>query len=72
ARALRRSARRISGSLHTFRGALDETWAEELRPELAWLSGTLAREHACQARLDRLLAALHRLSGPAGPAGFPA
>ncbi|MFC4327366.1 CHAD domain-containing protein [Streptomyces andamanensis] len=69
ARALRRSARRISGSLHTFRGALDETWAEELRPELAWLSGTLAREHACQARLDRLLAALHRLSGPAGPAG---
>ncbi|MFH8221338.1 CHAD domain-containing protein [Streptomyces sp. NPDC018057] len=72
ARALRRSARRISGSLHTFRGALDETWAEELRPELAWLSGTLAREHACQARLDRLLAALHRLSGPAGPASFPA
>ncbi|MEU5087528.1 CHAD domain-containing protein [Streptomyces sp. NPDC021356] len=68
ARALRRSARRISGSLHTFRGVLDETWAEELRPELAWLSGTLAREHACQARLDRLLTALNRLSGPAGPA----
>ncbi|MEW2292258.1 CHAD domain-containing protein [Streptomyces sp. NPDC006743] len=75
ARALRRSARRISGSLHTFRGVLDEAWAEELRPELAWLSGTLAREHACQARLDRLLAALNRLSGTAGlpaPATAPA
>ncbi|WP_439948403.1 CHAD domain-containing protein [Streptomyces sp. BBFR109] len=62
ARALRRSARRISGSLHTFRPLLDETWAEELRPELAWLSGTLALEHACQSRLDRLLQALNRLS----------
>lgn len=62
ARALRRSARRISGSLHTFRPLLDEAWSEELRPELAWLSGTLAREHACQARLERLLLALHRLS----------
>ncbi|MET8248546.1 CHAD domain-containing protein [Streptomyces sp. NPDC005202] len=73
ARALRRSARRISGSLHTFRPLLEETWSEEMRPELAWLSGTLAREHAYQARLDRLLLALHRLSGssalPAQPAG---
>ncbi|PZH07963.1 metal-binding protein [Streptomyces sp. NTH33] len=60
--ALRRSARRISGSLHTFRPLLEETWSEELRPELAWLSGTLAREHAYQARLERLLLALHRLS----------
>ncbi|MFF0790929.1 CHAD domain-containing protein [Streptomyces spiralis] len=64
ARALRRAARRISGTLHTFRPLLDETWAEELRPELAWLSGTLAREHAYQARLERLLRALHRLSPP--------
>jgi hypothetical protein len=60
--ALRRSARRISGSLHTFRPLLEETWSEGLRPELAWLSGTLAREHACQTRLERLLLALHRLS----------
>ncbi|MGX4690806.1 CHAD domain-containing protein [Streptomyces sp. JNUCC 63] len=60
--ALRRSARRISGSLHTFRPLLEETWSEELRPELAWLSGTLAREHAYQSRLERLLLALHRLS----------
>ncbi|WP_073948530.1 CHAD domain-containing protein [Streptomyces kebangsaanensis] len=66
--ALRRSARRISGSLHTFRPLLEETWSEELRPELAWLSGTLAREHACQARLERLLLALHRLS-PQAAAG---
>ncbi|MFF8596743.1 CHAD domain-containing protein [Streptomyces sp. NPDC015220] len=76
ARALRHSARRISGSLHTFRPLLEEAWAEELRPELAWLSGTLAREHAYQARLDRLLLALHRLSprtdpAPAGNAQVP-
>ncbi|MER6130434.1 CHAD domain-containing protein [Streptomyces sp. NPDC001815] len=63
ARALRRSARRISGTLHTFLPLLDESWSEGMRPELAWLSGTLAREHAYGARLERLLAALHRLSG---------
>ncbi|MGW5638685.1 CHAD domain-containing protein, partial [Streptomyces sp. NPDC003832] len=69
ARALRRSARRISGSLHTFRPLLDADWSERIRPELAWLSGTLALEHACAARLDRLLLALHRLSGtPVFPA----
>ncbi|MER7178688.1 CHAD domain-containing protein [Streptomyces hyaluromycini] len=63
ARALRRSARRISGSLHTFRPLLDSDWSEEIRPELAWLSGTLGLEHAYEARLERLLLALHRLSG---------
>lgn len=71
--ALRRSARRISGTLHTFRPLLDAEWSEGIRPELAWLSGTLAREHAYSARLERLLTALHRLSGstvfPAQPAG---
>ncbi|WP_369390243.1 CHAD domain-containing protein [Streptomyces sp. CG1] len=66
ARALRRSARRISGSLHTFRPLLDPDWSEEMRPELAWLSGTLGLEHAYEARLERLLLALHRLSGAAG------
>ncbi|MER6273287.1 CHAD domain-containing protein [Streptomyces sp900105755] len=63
ARALRRSARRISGSLHTFRPLLEANWSEEIRPELAWLSGTLGLEHAYEARLERLLLALHRLSG---------
>ncbi|WP_240496858.1 CHAD domain-containing protein, partial [Streptomyces torulosus] len=63
--ALRRSARRISGTLHTFRPLLDADWSESLRPELAWLSGTLGREHAYAARLDRLVAALNRLSGAA-------
>ncbi|MFE1878592.1 CHAD domain-containing protein [Streptomyces diastatochromogenes] len=63
ARALRRSARRISGSLHTFRPLLDTDWSEEMRPELAWLSGTLGLEHAYESRLERLLLALHRLSG---------
>ncbi|MFI9614307.1 CHAD domain-containing protein [Streptomyces sp. NPDC052023] len=68
ARALRRSARRISGSLHTFRPLLDSDWSEGMRPELAWLSGTLALEHAYAARLERLLQALHRLSGATFPA----
>lgn len=68
ARALRRSARRISGSLHTFKGLLDPGWADQLRAELAWLSGTLAREHDCSTRLARLLEALHRLSGAHVPA----
>jgi len=78
-RALRRSARRISGSLHTFRPLLDAGWAESVRPELAWVSGTLALEQAYAARLERLLLALHRLSGTpvlpaqaAGPAGSAA
>ncbi|MFF5361224.1 CHAD domain-containing protein [Streptomyces scabiei] len=67
--ALRRSARRISGTLHTFRPLLDTDWSESLRPELAWLAGTLGREHAYAARLDRLVGALNRLSGAAP---FPA
>nr|WP_156727968.1 CHAD domain-containing protein [Streptomyces apocyni] len=69
ARALRRAARRISGTLHTFRPLLDAEWSDQLRTELAWLSGTLAREHGYAARLDRLVGALHRLSGAAA---FPA
>ncbi|MBT2410973.1 CHAD domain-containing protein [Streptomyces sp. ISL-12] len=76
ARALRRAARRISGSLHTFQALLDGDWAEDIRPELAWLSGTLAMEHAYASRLERLLQALHRLSGvsvfPDLPPGVPA
>ncbi|MGW0294294.1 CHAD domain-containing protein [Streptomyces tuirus] len=63
ARALRRSARRISAGLHTFQPLLDSDWCESMRPELAWVSGTLAMEHAYTARLERLLTALHRLSG---------
>ncbi|MEU4652350.1 CHAD domain-containing protein [Streptomyces sp. NPDC023723] len=72
-RALRRAARRISGSLHTFQTLLDGDWSEAIRPELAWLSGTLALEHAYASRLDRLLQALHRLSGSASPVspGYP-
>ncbi|WP_320780772.1 CHAD domain-containing protein [Streptomyces sp. CRN 30] len=69
--ALRRSARRISGTLHTFRPLLDADWSERIRPELAWLSGTLAREHAYAARLERLVAALNRLSGTAALPGRP-
>ncbi|WP_030741174.1 CHAD domain-containing protein [Streptomyces griseus] len=68
ARALRRAARRIGGSLHTFRAALDPHWADQLRGELAWLTGILAREHAYANRLARLVDALHLLSGPTLPA----
>ncbi|MGC9408381.1 CHAD domain-containing protein [Streptomyces sp. SID5606] len=72
ARALRRAARRLSGTLHTFQPLLDADWAETMRPELAWLSGTLAMEHAYASRLERLLQALHRLSGsPSLPAPRP-
>ncbi|WP_405821135.1 CHAD domain-containing protein [Streptomyces sp. NBC_00838] len=67
ATALRCSARRIGGSLHTFRVLLDPAWADQLRTELGWLSGTLAQEYACTARLHRLVSALARLSG-SGPA----
>ncbi|GAA2789446.1 CHAD domain-containing protein [Streptomyces showdoensis] len=66
-RTLRAAARRISGTLHTFRPLLDPAWADQLRTELAWLSGTLALEHACTSRLVRLVDALSRLSnGGAG------
>ncbi|MBM7169844.1 CHAD domain-containing protein [Streptomyces sp. G44] len=64
ARSLRRAARRIGAALHTFRPLLDHQWSAALRPELAWLSGTLAQEHAYATRLARLTDALHRLSGP--------
>ncbi len=65
ARQLRRAARRIGATLHTFRPLTEEAWADQLRSELGWLSGTLAREHACTARRERLLTALARLTGRA-------
>ncbi|MEU9378759.1 CHAD domain-containing protein [Streptomyces sp. NPDC048255] len=63
ARSLRGAARRISGSLATFRVVTESAWADGLRTELVWLSSTLADEHAYAARLARLMEALHRLSG---------
>ncbi|MFE0188739.1 CHAD domain-containing protein [Streptomyces sp. NPDC058989] len=63
ARQLRRAARRISATLHTFRPLTEEAWADQLLAELGWLSGTLAREQACEARRERLMAALQRLTG---------
>ncbi|MER6723032.1 CHAD domain-containing protein [Streptomyces halstedii] len=68
AAALRHASRRISGTLRTFRTALDPAWADHLRTELVWLSGTLARERAYADRLGRLLEALHQLSGTSLPA----
>ncbi|MCP9944351.1 CHAD domain-containing protein [Streptomyces somaliensis] len=68
ARALRAAARRISATLHTFRPLLDGAWADGLRSELTWLSGTLAQEHACTSRLVRLVDALSRLTGGPVPA----
>ncbi|WP_329281180.1 CHAD domain-containing protein [Streptomyces sp. NBC_00691] len=69
ARTLRAAARRIGGTLHTFRPLLDTAWADQLRTELAWLSGTLALEHACTSRLVRLVDALSRLSNSSGMNG---
>ncbi|MEU9301870.1 CHAD domain-containing protein [Streptomyces sp. NPDC048269] len=66
ARSLRGAARRISGSLATFRVVTESSWADGLRTELVWLSSTLAGEHAYAARLDRLMDALRRLSGDSG------
>ncbi|SEC89263.1 CHAD domain-containing protein [Streptomyces sp. TLI_105] len=66
-RTLRGAARRIGGTLHTFRPLLDTAWADQLRTELAWLSGTLALEQACTSRLVRLVDALSRLSSGGGP-----
>ncbi len=68
ARLLRRCARRISGTLWVYRPITDTAWADQLRTELVWLSGTLALEHAYAARLTRLRGALHRLSGAGAPA----
>ncbi|MET9292076.1 CHAD domain-containing protein [Streptomyces sp. NPDC003077] len=68
-RQLRAASRRISGALHTYRPVVDAAWADHLRSELGWLSGTLAREHACGARLERLLTALRRLTGEGREAG---
>ncbi|MDX3227191.1 CHAD domain-containing protein [Streptomyces sp. ME19-01-6] len=68
ARLLRRCARRISGTLWVYRPLTDTAWADQLRSELRWLSGTLALEHAYAARLTRLRGALHRLSGAGAPA----
>ncbi|GAA2260571.1 CHAD domain-containing protein [Streptomyces atrovirens] len=74
ARALRRAARRVSASLHTFQPVLDPDWSEAMRPELAWVSATLALEHTYTSRLNQLLQALHRLSGapPLPPRGAAA
>ncbi|MFG2621749.1 CHAD domain-containing protein [Streptomyces sp. NPDC048507] len=75
ARGLRGAARRIAGSLSTFRVVTESAWADSLRTELVWLSSTLADEHAYAARLSRLMEALQRLSAapevpaPRGTAG---
>nr|WP_245703329.1 CHAD domain-containing protein [Streptomyces lushanensis] len=71
ARTLRGAARRIGGGLHTYRPLLDPAWADQLRTELGWLSGTLAQEHACTSRLHRLLGALARLSGATAASAAP-
>lgn len=68
ARAVRRlgaAARRISGTLQSYRPLLDGAWADGLCTELGWLAALLAKEYECARQRDRLLGALHRLSdGP--------
>lgn len=65
-RGLRRSARRLSGTLHTYRPLLECSWADQLRAELGWVSGTLSREYGFAGRLERLLGSLHRLASDGG------
>ncbi len=62
-RGLGHASRRLSGTLRTYRPLLDAAWADRLCGELRWLPATLSREYGHAARLDRLLSALHRLSG---------
>ncbi|MFC4494631.1 CHAD domain-containing protein [Streptomyces ovatisporus] len=62
-RRLRQASRRLGGTLRTYRPLLDAVWADRLCGELRWLSATLSREYEHAARLERLHAALHRLSG---------
>ncbi|MCM1968734.1 CHAD domain-containing protein [Streptomyces sp. G1] len=64
---LLRPTRRLTATLHTYGPLLTPTWTDHLRPELTWLTSTLAQEHTYAARLDRLLTALHRLSGATVP-----
>ncbi|MEU3461606.1 CHAD domain-containing protein [Streptomyces sp. NPDC006733] len=64
---LRRSARRIGATLHTYGALTDPGWADPLRTELGWLSSALAHEHQHAARLARLLSALHRLASEPDP-----
>jgi len=71
-RGLRRTARRLCGALHTYRPLLDPGWADRVRTELGWLSGTLAREYVYAARLERLSAALQQLAGQGGGGAYEA
>jgi hypothetical protein len=66
--ALRRAARRIGATLHTFHAALDPAWSAALRRELAWFSGVLAQERLHTDTLGRLRAALHEPRGELGAA----
>ncbi|WP_246212895.1 CHAD domain-containing protein [Streptomyces abyssomicinicus] len=66
--ALRRAARRIGATLHTFHAAFDPAWSAGLRRELAWFSGALAQERLHAATLRRLQAALQEPPGDLGAA----
>lgn len=66
--ALRRAARRIGATLHTFHAALDPAWSTALRRELAWFSGVLAQERLHTDTLGRLRAALQEPRGDLGAA----
>ena len=59
------AARRLDTVLDVHRPLLGAEWTDRLRADLGWLGATLSHEYVLAARLDRLLAALHRLTdGP--------
>ncbi|MQY13122.1 hypothetical protein SRB5_32630 [Streptomyces sp. RB5] len=60
---VRGAARRICVTLGAHPGKTDPEWARQLCGELQWFSELIVREHVQAARLERLLAGLHRLSG---------
>ncbi|MDX3235757.1 CHAD domain-containing protein, partial [Streptomyces sp. ME03-5709C] len=70
-RRMRRSARRIAGTLHTFGSLTDPGWADPLRSELGWLTDLLGREHRYASRLGRLIGALQRLAAVEDAGGVP-
>ncbi|WP_055586183.1 CHAD domain-containing protein [Peterkaempfera griseoplana] len=69
---LLRAVRRVGGALHTFAGAMEPGWAQDLRDELRWLLDMLAQEPSHNRRLARLLTTLDSLTRAAAPDRLPA
>jgi CHAD domain-containing protein len=58
---MRVATRRLRSDLRTFREALEETWARELRTELTWLAEPLGRARDADVLAQRLAARVQEL-----------